>query len=397
VNTTTRDRAIRQAESGKRLGLFFSAALVFLFFLAISYQLWLHDLLLWGPHHFIPDGHGEFAEKWHQFLSNPGAGTWADLTKWSSGYYQAGNWLTAFLAGLVMFITGSTLHAFFLVSGISSAVTSWFLYVYLRRFLRIKGSHCLMILILFWSHIVVLTSLLRPMTDALLLAFVTASLYLITDYFTNRRPVSYGIIIIIVLSLGIMVKFSFAPILAVPLTAWIFLKFSAKKPQQPSKQILLWSAACLLIPLFFWFIYVRSLDLFPTIDMQRQVLKQFRYSYNPLRFIYSFIIAGQGYLFFLKNSLRNKLTSPAYMIPLLWSLGYLVLIISGGVPFWNRHFLVFLPVLFIICGESISRYIQSRRYWWILPSVFILINFIIVFLLLSDNKGSPLLQPFLYG
>jgi hypothetical protein len=144
---------------------FFVAALIFSFFLVLSYQLWLNDLRIWGPHHFIPDGHGLFAEKWHQFLSEPGAASWNELTAWTSKYFQASSWLTAFLVSLAIFMTGSTLHAFFWVSATASALTSYFLYRYLKGFLGIKDRQCLIILILFWSHLVVLYSLLQGVSS----------------------------------------------------------------------------------------------------------------------------------------------------------------------------------------------------------------------------------------
>lgn len=369
VSPSRPDTDLDQPEDAARIDW----ALVLGFSLAagLSFCLWFADLRR-GPHHWIPDGHAEYAQRFARCLAEPGAESARALLAFAQSYYQASNALTDCLAGLLMTVTGTgrwgSVLAFMIVSLLASLVTARCLWLYLRDILQLSRAGARMGLFMLWFHVIACASILRPMTDATVLACSMALLYAQARVFREGpgRGLWLGSLWIGVL--GMTAKLSFAVLLLVPIPV-ILLR--AVLGERPGRGMLAYSLSLLAVPLLAWWGMMEAADLWRTLEIQSETLRKFRGMRNDYYLRLVLVFCGQAFWLLACMSFRRPasrwLGDSAFLLPGAWMCGHLCLVLIGGVPFLTRHFLPLTFALVILSAPAMAVWVDRRhRGRWVL-------------------------------
>jgi hypothetical protein len=103
-----------------------------------------------------------------------------------------------------------------------------------------------------------------------------------------------------------------------------------------------------------------TFDWFHNVELMLAQAKRFRINSTPRMFAEALIGIAQ-LLPLLWLAARARLRSPAILLWLAW-LGFnLALIVAVRAPFWMRHFLPILPVLFVLTAAGLERLRGGRR------------------------------------
>jgi hypothetical protein len=278
------------------------------------------------------------------WFRHPSSETWMALHSFLRADYHCNSPVVPVLVALTELVSGaSVVAAYRFLSGAATLLALLTLFSFLRRKLGVSIDRAGLIVLLLISHLVVIRSFCFPQTDAFVFLGITLALTqsaLFTERPTRRRAVAC----FIVLTMGLFIKLSFLPALAI-IPLWTALDARAV-----NRDVIRRAAIFVLGPLLAFLafqlalgltgMYARELDRMQTIDS------------FPAFHLVSLLHAGAVLVPLIAIG-RHRLTRTDRNI-LVWTGLYVLSLWGGRTSGWSRFYLAIIPPLAILSRHGIG-------------------------------------------
>lgn len=305
------------------------------------------------------DGYGEFSGHFYKLLVLPGSESLDAFREFTQGYIHSGSPLAPFLIALLNILFRDITRSYMVLMFLSTLGTAFLLRKILRVFWYIPSALSIDYLILFFSHCVVMRSLLFPQTDALGMFWSTLVIYLGCAYLRGLEG-RYLLLATLGITAAILTKvngFFLAPLIPV-----LYLLSSLNKGDFQAWEFgrtVLFSA---VIPSGLFLAYLWGLDVFENFLHEvslRGVVDDYgiRYDNNFKLFIISSLITFQVYLRLIWK--RGNLKRKVNLVPAIFVATTIVLLVLGSSTFFLRRFLPLIPALLLLSSANLEKIRQS--------------------------------------
>jgi len=283
----------------------------------------------------------------------------AEIREWYRHYPHASTSLAPALLVLPTVLGVPVITSYLELSALAGFLSLLVLYRILRVELVFERRIALVATTVFGCHLLMLRSFARPVTDAFGLLLVLLTLWLLLRRLRgdDRREEVALSALLLCHPLARPQGFAYWPFVALALFACDWWR--AGRP--PEWRVAIKAQLRIFLPplLLLAGLYL-GFDWFHNVELMLAKARRFRINSTPRMFAESLIGIAQ-LLPLLWLGARARLRSPAFRLWLAW-LGFnLALIAAVRAPFWMRHFLPILPVLFVLTAAGLERLHGRRR------------------------------------
>jgi hypothetical protein len=327
------------------------------FFALLALAAAITSILLWQRDysrravHIDADQYAKNASNMARYIGEPEQR--AEIREWYRDYPHAATSLAPALLALPTMLGVPVIMSYLELSALAGFLSLLVLYRILRVELEFADRIALLATTAFGCHLLMLRSFARPVTDVFGLLLVLLTLWLLV-----RRLRGDGRAEEIALSALLFCHplarpqgFGYWPFVALAVLACDWWR-AGRRPDwraATTAQLRIFLPPLLLLAgLYLYF------DWFHNVELMLAKAKRFQIISRPRMFAESLIGIVQ-LLPLLWLAARARLRSPAFLLWLAW-LGFnLAMIAAVRAPFWMRHFLPVLPVLFVLTAAGLER------------------------------------------
>jgi hypothetical protein len=333
------------------------------FFALLALLAALTSVLLWQRDysrkavHIDADLYASSAISMAHYITEPARR--AEIREWYRNYPHASTSLAPALLVLPTILGAPVIVSYLELSALAGFLSLLVLYRILRVELRFEDRVALLATTVFGCHLLMLRSFARPVTDVFGLVLVLLTLWLLLRRLRGADRAG-EIALSVLLFCHPMARpqgFAYWPFVALAVLACDWWR-AGRRPD--------WRAAItaqlriFLPPLLLLAGLYLAFDWLHNVELMMAKAKRFRINSTPRMFAESLIGIVQ-LLPLLWLAAKERLRSPAVLLLLAW-LGFnLALIVAVRAPFWMRHFLPILPVLFVLTAAGLERLRGGRR------------------------------------
>jgi|GEM_PF-2200308 len=301
------------------------------------------------------DGYDEFSRQFYMLLVLPGLESLDAFRLFAQGYVHSGSPLAPFLIALLNILFQDITLSYMVLMFLSTLGTAFLLRKILRVFWHLPSALSLDYLILFFSHCVVIRSLLFPQTDALGMFWSTLVIYLGCAYL---RDLEYRYLLFISLGVTAAILTKVNGFFLFALIPVCYLLTSLKEGKFRSSEFLKTVLFSAIIPFSFFLFYLWGVGIFENFISEvasRGVVDDsgIRYDNNLKIFIISTLITFQIYLRLIwkrGNLRRNNNIAPAIFVVMT-----IILLVLGSSTFFLRRFLPLIPPLLLLARANLEK------------------------------------------
>jgi hypothetical protein len=321
-----------------------------------SVLLWQRDYSRRAPH-IDADLYAKSASMMARYLVEPEQRS--EIREWYRNYPHASTSLVPALLALPTVLGVPVIASYLELSALAGFLSLLVLHRILRVELLFEHRIALLATTVFGCHLLMLRSFARPVTDAFGLLLVLLTLWLLVRRLQggDRAEEIALSLLLFCHPLARPQGFAYWPFIALAVLACDWWRAGRR---------LEWRVAIaaqlriFLPPLLLLAGLYLAFDWFHNVDLMLAKARRFRINSTPRMFAESLVGIAQ-LLPLLWLAARARLRSPAFLLWLAW-LGFnLALITAVRAPFWMRHFLPVLPVLFVLTAAGLEGVREGRR------------------------------------
>ena len=333
------------------------------FFALLALLAALTSVLLWQRDysrraaHIDADFYAKNASTMARYIGEPEQR--AEIREWYRNYPHASTSLAPALLVPPTVLGVPVILSYLELSALAGFLSLLVLYRILRVELLFEDRIALLATTVFGCHLLMLRSFARPVTDVFGLLLVLLTLWLLVRRLQGEDRAG-EIALSVLLFCHPMARpqgFAYWPFVALAVFACDWWR-AGRRPEWRAAitaQLRIFLPPLLLLAgLYLYF------DWFHNVELMMAKAKRFRINSTP-RMLAESLIGIVQLLPLLWLAARARLRSPAFLLWLAW-LGFnLALIVAVRAPFWMRHFLPVLPVLFVLTAAGLERVRGGRR------------------------------------
>jgi hypothetical protein len=283
----------------------------------------------------------------------------AEIREWYRNYPHASTSLAPALLVLPTVLGVRVIVSYLELSALAGFLSLLVLYRILRVELLFEHRIALVATAVFGCHLLMLRSFARPVTDVFGLLLVLLTLWLLIRRLQgdDRREEVALSALLFCHPLARPQGFAYWPFIALAVLACDWWRAG----RRPEWRVAIAAQLRIFLPplLLLAGLYL-AFDWFHNVELMLAKAKRFRINSTPMMFAESLVGIAQ-LLPLLWLAARARLRSPAFLLWLAW-LGFnLALITAVRAPFWMRHFLPVLPVLFVLTAAGLEGVREGRR------------------------------------
>lgn len=284
----------------------------------------------------------------------------AEIREWYRNYPHATTSLAPALLVLPTLLGAPVILSYLELCALSGFLSLLVLYRILRVELSFEDRIALLATTAFGCHLLMLRSFARPVTDVFGLLLVLLTLWLLVRRLQREDRVEEIALSVLLFChpLARPQGFGYWPFVALAVLACDWWR-AGRRPEW--RGVVTAQLRIFLPPLLLLAALYLTFDWFHNVELMVAKAKRFQIISRPRIFAQSLIgIVQLLPLFWL--AARARLRSPAFLLWLAW-LGFnLALIVAVRAPFWMRHFLPVLPVLFLLTAAGLERVRGGHRH-----------------------------------
>ena len=298
------------------------------------------------------DNYCVYSELIFAWLRHPWSETWAPLHAFMQADYHSNSPFVPLLVALTKLVSGMEIVRSYRV--LCAAATTLGLYVlfqFMRRRLSVSVGSATAITLLLLSNIVVIRCCCFPQTDAFIFLWITLA---VTGSFVfmERPTPPHAVACFVILTLGLFVKLSFLPALAlIPLWTGLEPVLLGKGFSRDTARMLVRRVAIFVVgPLVVYLAFQVALGLVAMYG--REFTRMHTDDAVPLFHLISLVHTGAILLPLVAIGAR-RLTRADWCI-LAWTGVYLLSLWAGRTSGWDRFYLAIVPPLAIVSRHGIQ-------------------------------------------
>jgi hypothetical protein len=333
------------------------------FFALLALMAAVTSVLLWQRDysrraaHIDADQYAKNANTMARYIGEPEER--AEIREWYRGYPHATTSLAPALLVLPTLLGAPVIVSYLELSALAGFLSLLVLYRILRVELKFEERIALLATTVFGCHLLMLRSFARPVTDVFGLLLVLLTLWLLVRRLRGSDRVEEIALSVLLFChpLARPQGFGYWPFVALAVLACDWWR-AGRRPEWravATAQLRIFLPPLLLLAgLYLYF------DWFHNVELMVAKAKRFRIGSTPRMFAESLIGIVQ-LLPLLWLAARARLRSPALVLWLTWFGFNVAMIVAVRAPFWMRHFLPVLPVLFVLTAAGLERVRGGRR------------------------------------
>jgi len=321
-----------------------------------SVLLWQRDYSRLAAH-IDADQYAKNANTMARYIGEPEER--AEIREWYRDYPHATTSLAPALLVLPTLLGAPVIVSYLELSALAGFLSLLVLYRILRVELEFEERVALLATTVFGCHLLMLRSFARPVTDVFGLLLVLLTLWLLVRRLRGDVRVEEIALSVLLFChpLARPQGFGYWPFVALAVLACDWWR-AGRRPEW--RAVVTAQLRIFLPPLLLLAGLHLYFDWFHNVELMVAKAKRFRIGSTPRLFAESLIGIVQ-LLPLLWLAARERLRSPAFVLWLTW-LGFnLAMVVAVRAPFWMRHFLPVLPVLFVLTAAGLEKVRGGRR------------------------------------
>jgi hypothetical protein len=288
-----------------------------------------------------------------EWLRHPSSDTWTELHSFMQSDYHCNSPLVPLLVACTKLLSGLEITASYrALCGGATVLGFSTLFWFVRRKLAVSADNAATIILLLASNIAVIRASCFPQTDAFVFLWTTLAITQSLSFMETPTR-SRAIICFAVFTLGLFVKLSFLPALAI-IPLWTGLERAAFN-KEPARAALLGAARRALVfavgPLLIYLSFQLSLGL---ISMYAREFGRMQTDdkFFPFHLI---SLAQTGAVLLPLIAIGARRLTKADLCLLAWSGLYILSLWIGRTSGWDRFYLPIIPPLAIVSRHGVMR------------------------------------------